>query len=298
MIASKTDKKSKGKLMSKKIASFNIMGEFHNKSIEVEYLNDHWSHHKKLYLFTYIICSFLLLLAGLFIDYNRHFSIGSPHILTSLRVVLLLGSFLMIPLYFKKIHFPKSFNYFGLALMILSSIIILLLNIMTAGKSETMLPGILIISASYYVVFPNRIIYAFIPEAIQILNFTFFYQSFELGSKQHIYYIFMLVSINIVMITSKAIQNKSSRTTILMSEEYKASAKAKDTILGIIGHDLRSPLTIIKMKSSILKKFIEKERYDKASLEAERIELASEKLAELLQSLLSWASSEIERAGK
>lgn len=268
---------------------FNIFGEFKSKELEEEFLCDHWSAHKPLYLWSYNLCSFLLLLAGVFIDYKREFVWGSANILTMLRVLLVLFSIVMFPMYMKRDNYPKSFNHYGLFIMMFSSIIILLLNLMTGGKSNTMLAGILIISTSYYVVVPNRLLFAIFPSLLQIFNFSLFYKGDNLGVSGHIYMCFMIMAINTVLIFFKIMFNKSNRNAYLINIHQKQALEAKNTILNIIGHDLKNPLTIINLRTGIAKKHIEKGNIEKVSKSIEGIEESTQKLTELLKSLLSWA---------
>jgi signal transduction histidine kinase len=268
---------------------FTLTGEFVDSKEETKYLDQDWIDRKKFFFVTYIACSFLLLMAGLVIDFNRYFYYGSAQQLTVLRCFLLISSFALFPLYWKKDHYPKTFKYFALYLTVLSSVVILLLNIMTGGQSQTLLPGILIITVSYYVVLPNTTLFSIVPSLIQMINFIFLYDTTKLGIGSHVYMSFMLVSINIVMCIFKVMHNKTSRTTFTMMEQHKESAKVKNTILGIIGHDLKNPLTAINLKLSLTQILLERGKIERVSTELNKIEHVTNKLNDLLQSLLNWA---------
>jgi signal transduction histidine kinase len=269
----------------------NIFGEFKNLEQEKEYLNYQWDNHKKVYLLAYFLCCLLLLLAGIFTDYKRVFITGSADSLTISRVFLLLAG---IGIYFKYKEdklYPKSFNIYALSLSVYSSLIILALNIMTGGMSKTMLPGSIIITVCYYVLLPNKTLFAIIPAIIQFFNITIFYDSEVNSIGNQTYINFLIIAINIVMLFFKIMQNKNSRTNYLLMQQHKEDAKAKETILGIIGHDLKNPLTVINLKLHFAKILIETKKFDKLSVEIEKMEKASNNLAALLQSLLTWATS-------
>jgi signal transduction histidine kinase len=275
--------------------NYNLFGEFKDRQFEKEYLDELWTHNKQYFFITYNICCVLLLLAGVFRDYKRDFLWGSANQLLTLRIILVIVGILMYPIFFKKEKFPKAYHEYGLGVMLLSSIIILLLNLMTGGSSQTMLPGILVLSMSYYLVVPNRVFYAALPSVLQLINFTFFYDSSKTGMGHHGYMVFMLVCINALMIMFKVILNFNARKTFLMTKLHRESAKAKDTILGIIGHDLKSPLTVINLKSYLIKAHIENGNTEKAIANVEKIEQAGKNLNDLLSSLLEWAMDNREK---
>ena len=271
--------------------SYNIFGEFEEVELEQKFRRDYYSYNKNLYFFSYILCSTLLLFAGLLIDYERKFVWGSAHILTSLRVSLVLISLGLFPLFWKKDNYSKYIEYHGLIITVLSSIIVLLLNTMTGGQSKTMLPGILIITASYYIVIPSLLFHAIIPSLIQIANFSLFYDSSELLPGGHIYMCFMIVAINCVLIYFKKMHNKANRTNFLLKEYHQDLIKAKDTVLSIIGHDLKNPLTVINNRIRLMRKFIEYGDTEKIKTNIDSIDCASTRLTELLHNLLDWALS-------
>jgi signal transduction histidine kinase len=101
----------------------------------------------------------------------------------------------------------------------------------------------------------------------------------------------MVVSINIVMFIFKVMHNKTSRTTFTMMEHHRDAAKVKSSIIGIIGHDLKNPLTVIHLRTSMAQVLLERGRTDKVARELDKIELSTNKLNELLQSLLNWAQT-------
>ena len=150
---------------------YNLFGEFRDKSLESNFLSEYYKYNKSLYFFSYNLCCVLLLLAGVFIDFQRSYILGSAEVLTALRILLVFIGLSMFPLFWKKEHYDPKIEYYGLLIMVLSSLIVLLLNVFTGGMSKTMLPGILIITTSYYIVVPSLLRFALIAASIQVFNF-------------------------------------------------------------------------------------------------------------------------------
>ncbi len=268
---------------------FNIFGEFKDKSNEESFLNSSWQQNKNVYFLSYNLCCILLFFAGIFIDFKRTYTWGSATSLTLLRALLVIGGLSFYLTFKNKKVYSRYIDYFGLALMILSSLIIVLLNLMTGGMSKTMIPGSLIITASYYVVLPTLFSHALIPSIMQFLSIALFYKSTQMGFGSHLYVIFLMFSINTVLIFYKKMQNTSNRRGYLIAKYHEEASIAKDTILGIIGHDLKNPLTIILSRNHFLKKAIEQNDSQKALAQLEPINNATNRIADMLQSLLTWA---------
>lgn len=99
----------------------------------------------------------------------------------------------------------------------------------------------------------------------------------------------MLFSINCVLIYFKIVFNKNLRTNFLLKEYHKEVSSAKNTILNIIGHDLKNPLTIIMNKTDFVRRSIDKNDREKAFKHLDSIDASNQKVSELLSSLLDWA---------
>ena len=268
--------------------AFNSFGEFKNTQQEQEFLNHNWENNKKLYLGAYFICCTLLMFAG-FIDYKRNFYFGNANLLMVLRGFLFLGGLGFYFRFRKETEFKKSFNFWGFLLSVYSSAIIVALNAMTNGESKTMLPGILIITISYYVVLYNRLFLAMIPALMQAVNFIFFYDSDALGLGAHEYMSFLLVVINFILMSFKFTWNKTTRSNFQLAMVHREMADTKNKILGIIGHDLRNPLFVISLKSSLGRKRIQDNNIEGANKAFDDIEAATFNINKMLHDLINWA---------
>lgn len=268
---------------------YNLFGEFRDKALESNFLSEYYKYNKSLYFISYNLCCVLLLLAGVFIDFQRSYMLGSAEILTALRILLVFIGLSMFPLFWKKENYDPKIEYYGLLIMVLSSLIVLLLNVFTGGMSKTMLPGILIITTSYYIVVPSLLRFSLIAASIQVFNFLIFYKGNELLVGAHTYMCFMIIAINIVLIFFKRMYNKTNRTNYLLKEYHRDLSQAKDTVLAIIGHDLRNPMTVITSRASLIRKYFEKGDLDKVEKNIGSLCDATERLSDLLQTLLKWA---------
>ncbi len=275
--------------MLKESSYYNFFGEFKDKGTERNFLDTYWSQNKKVYFIAYNLCTILLLFAGIFMDYKRTFFWGSPDQLTTLRIIQL---FFALGFYFKfknQNYYSKSIEYYAFFLMIWSSVIILLLNLMTDGLSKTMVLGAIINTLGYYIVLPGRLICSLLPAFIQVFSIAFFYNTEAAGLGDHKYIIFLMFSINCILIFYKKMNAISNRRGYLIAEYHKGVSIAKDTILSIIGHDLKNPLTIIHSRNHFLKKALDSGDIEKAKSQIEPLNNATNRISDMLQSLLSWA---------
>ncbi len=275
----------------KETTNFSLSGELRDKEQENNFKQYYWEQSKNHYFVSYNICCILLLFAGIFFDYHRIFYWGSANLLTTLRISLVVSGLAMFPFFYRKIVFPKAIEFYGFFLMLFSSTIIIALTLMTHGNSFTLMPGILIMTCSFYIVTPAPLLFAFISSTLLLTHYIIFFNYELVGFNAHVYMCFMLCAINIVLIYIKVIQARSQRSSFLAQEYLKELGQAKDTILSIIGHDLKNPLTIITNRIAILNKSLEKEDIDKSKQQVASIISASENLNHLLQNLLEWAIS-------
>ncbi|EQC43985.1 sensor histidine kinase KdpD [Bacteriovorax sp. Seq25_V] len=272
-------------------SNYRFSGQLRDRDQEALFKEYYWQQSKKHFFVSYNICCILLLFAGIFFDFHRTFYWGSANILIGLRLILVFAGLLMFPLFYKKVHYPKAIEEYGFFLMLLSTLIIILLTLMTRGNSFTLMPGILIMTCSFYIVTPAPLLYAFISSTLLLVHYIFFFNFELVGLNAHIYMCFMLCAINIVLIYIKIVQSKSQRASFLAQEYLKELGYAKDTILSLIGHDLKNPLTVIKSRVEILKKSLENDDIERANKQVESINSASDNLNGLLQNLLEWAIS-------
>lgn len=270
---------------------FKLNGELRSKELESSYREEYWKQSKLVYFISYNICCILLLLAGIFFDYYRTFYTGSVQILLSLRIGLVISGLLMIPLYYKEKKTPKSLDWYCFFLMTYSSVIITLLTLWTKGTSFTLMPGILIMIVSFYIALPSRMSHVLISSSILFFTYCFYFNYALVGLKAHYYMCFMLFAINCVLIYFKIVFSKNLRTNFLLKEYHREVGNAKNTILNIIGHDLKNPLTIIMNKTDFVKRAIENDDKAAAIKHLDSIESANLKVSELLNSLLDWALS-------
>lgn len=272
--------------------SFNIFGELKSKELENLFWEDYWLNSKNVFFISYNLCCILLLFAGIFFDFYRTFVIGSAQSLLFLRIGLVFAGLVMFFTFRKKEKFEEKIFRYGFFLMLYSTVIIVLLTIWTAGNSFTLMPGVLIMIASFYIALPSRFIYSFICSLILFLTYCFFFNYELVGLKAHYYMCFMLLSINLVLIYFKIFFDKNQRMNFLIKEYHKDVSNAKNTILKIIGHDLKNPLTIVSNMGNLVKKCITNDDKDRAFKYLDSIENASDKVAQLLESLLDWSLSE------
>lgn len=274
-------------------SSFTLFGELKDQKNEARFLQSYWARNKTTYFIAYNTCCILLLFAGIFFDFNRVFYIGSATQLLILRAGLVISGLLMIPLYRKKKRRPKSLELYCFFLMSYSALIIGLLTIWTKGNSFTLMPGILIMIVSFYIALPAKFSFSFIPSMSLFLIYCFCFNYNLVGLKAHYYMCFMLFSINAVLIHFKIQNAKNMRKEFLAKEYFKEVSHAKNTLLSIIGHDLKNPLTIITNKLYFIRKDIEKENYNRALNHIDKVDKSVTRVSSLLQNLLEWAISDM-----
>ncbi|MFQ3580191.1 MAG: HAMP domain-containing sensor histidine kinase [Bacteroidales bacterium] len=78
-------------------------------------------------------------------------------------------------------------------------------------------------------------------------------------------------------------------------KKIEESNKTKDKLFRIISHDLRSPFNSLLGTSDIQLKYIKNKDYDKIEATSRAINLASNKIYDLTQSLLEWSLSQTEQ---
>lgn len=272
--------------------TFNAFGELRDNELENAYRQDFWLENKKMIFWAYNICCILLFFAGIFSDYSRDYAWGSANILTALRVGLVVSGALFVFIFKDHKEYPKHLDNYCFFLLMYSSLIIIVMTLMTQGNSNTLLPGVMITTCSFYIALPGRFSHVLTSAISLFLVYCFFFNYQELGLKAHFYTCFMLASTNIILIYFKKTFSQNHRTNFLVREYHREVSTAKDTILKIIGHDLKNPLTVVINKAYFAKREIEKGNLEKATKHIESIEKSSGSLSTLLQSLLDWALSE------
>ncbi len=78
-------------------------------------------------------------------------------------------------------------------------------------------------------------------------------------------------------------------------KKIEESNKTKDKLFRIISHDLRSPFNSLLGTSDIQLKYIQNKDYDRLEATSRAINLASNKIYDLTQSLLEWSLSQTEQ---
>jgi len=272
--------------------TFNFFGELNDSELENAFRQDYWLENRTIYFVAYNICCFLLLFAGIFSDYNRVYYWGGPNILTLMRLGLVISGLVMIPLFYKSRTLPKHLDNYCFFLLMYSTLIIVVMTLMTHGNSNTLLPGVMITTCSFYIALPGRFMHIFTAAISLFLVYCFYFNFEEFGLRSHIYTCFMLASTNIILVYFKKTFSTNLRTNFLVREYHREVSNAKDTILKIIGHDLKNPLTVIINKAFFAKKEVDKGNFEKAAEHISSIEKSSEGLSSMLQNLLNWALSE------
>ncbi|MDD0851804.1 HAMP domain-containing sensor histidine kinase [Halobacteriovorax sp. GB3] len=273
-------------------ANLTKLGEFEEVEMEDLYKDRLWSSTKSYIFKTYFACCFFFVWAGILGDYNRHFYIGSADILTSLRVILLLISIGFFIRYKDEATRPRNLEYWLDSMKGLSTLVIILLTIWTKGTSLTLLPGIMMMVGSFFLILPGRAISSILCGVALFITFLFFQDPEKtFGPKIHLYMSFMLLAIEILLLFFKVKFEGTRRREYFTQLSLKEVNLAKDKILATLAHDIRNPLmTILLRAERSLKR-----NKDNESLMKDQTAIVSsvKKLDLLITDLTDWALTEM-----
>lgn len=262
-------------------SDFNQWAEFNNKGLEIQYREEFWNRRKKYFLLAYFICTILFFFHGLF-DFNRDFFYSSPAQLLALRGFFLILSATSL-FYFWKKSCPKYIYEIGFFFKLYSVLIILLLTIFTKGQSSTLHIGVMIMAASFYVMLPSRSVYSLISSALVTSVYLF------LGDKSDENFgiiSFIIVSSNFILWYFCLNYHRFNRLEFLHQKHLEETGILKNKILTTLAHDIRTPLSVIMMRSDLgIKMFKEEENGHK---QFKNILNNTKKINDLIQDLISW----------
>lgn len=277
-------------------AELNLFGEFKDKFRESLFQEGQW-HKSKSYIFlSYFLCCFLFLFAGILGDYQREFFFGDANYLTATRIVLVIISILFFILERKKQTRPKYLELWLGVMKLISTIVILLLTIWTKGASFTLLPGIMIMVGSFFMILPGRIYSTILCAFILFFNFAVFQDpAVTFGHRAHAYMVFMLFSINVLLLFFKikvdSLARRESMTTLNLAEINRA----KDKILATLAHDIRNPLSVIQMRAERSWKNSSEKKMEQIAKDQVSIINSSRMIDQLIKGLLEWALTELKQ---
>jgi signal transduction histidine kinase len=275
---------------------FNIWGTFKSKELESHFQNSIFLKNKSYTFLTYFFCCFFFVLAGVFGDFQRTFFHYSAMDLLYIRIGLL-GLFVVFFLVNRKAkERPGGWDLWLDAMKIISSIAIFLLTWWTEGESLTLLPGIMMMVACFYVVLPGSIWSTNLCAIFLFVTFVFWQNpAVTYGVKVHRYMIFMLFAIDVLLFFFKSRIDRWARVEFLSKNELDTINNTKDKILATIAHDIRNPLAIIMSKAERCSMEVARDNYDNVEATQKGIVKSVTKLDGLLVDILDWAVVEMQK---
>lgn len=275
----------------------NRFGEFLSQNEERRYLENTWSRDSFYTRYSYFYCCVLMLFAGLFADYKRNFIFGSANILTILRVSLVLYGLYFVYAWRNR-DYKRVIEKHLFLIKLLSVIIVACLTFMTQGESRTLLAGVMIMTTSFYVMLPGRL--SGIIVNCVLLFFIFLSVPFlnpKVSFESHAYQVFILLSLNIVLIFFRSMFNRAWRLFYISNRRLEEINKMKDEAISTIAHDLKGPLQVIISSAELVNRNIDNFPNERIENYQNRIIKAAKKTDVLLRDLLSWAISSNESLG-
>ncbi len=261
----------------------NFFGEFRNEETEKEFLNFHFAKRKSYFLLSYFICTFLFFFHGIF-DFKREFVTGSPEVLMGTRAFFLALCIHFI-YRFKNIKFPKFLYEYCFVLQLMSVLIILMLTIFTGGLSKTLHIGTMIMYSSFYIMLPGRSIYAFISSFLITCVYIFLA---DRGDPNFYLISFIIISSNVILWFFCRNNHRHLRFEYLSNQKFQELIDMKTKMLSVLAHDIRTPLQVVLMRTSIGKRDVNNDRYDRQIDHLESIKVNAYKIEELVKDLLNW----------
>lgn len=272
-----------------------IWGTFKDSAKEQSFLQQTWIKNKGYGFLSYFLCCLFFVFAGIFGDFQREFFSYGAWELLGLRIILLFISLSFYLFYRKQSLRPRNVELWMDSMKYLSTIIIILLTIWTKGSSLTLLPGIMMMVASFYIMLPGRIHSTNICALMLLFTFAFWQDpNLTYGVKVHHYMTFMLFAIETLLFFFKCKMDRWARLEYDTQMQLDDINRTKDKILATIAHDIRNPLAIIHSKAEMSK--IKLDRNDLVGVKDQQLAIIKSvlKLDKLLLDIIEWALSELQ----
>ncbi|WP_164848356.1 sensor histidine kinase KdpD [Halobacteriovorax sp. HLS] len=274
---------------------YNIWGTFKSVELEKKYLEETFETNRNYTFLTYFFCCLFFVFAGVFGDFQRKFYILGAYELLAVRLFILAISISFFLIYRKVTERPKHWELWLDVLKILSSISIFLLTWWTKGASLTLLPGIMMMVGSFYMILPGRVHSTNICAVFLLITFALLQDPvLTYGEKVHRYMIFMLFAIEVLLLFFKCKIDKWARVEFYTKKELDTINDTKDKILAAIAHDIRNPLTIIMTKAERCR--IQAQKGDMSAVVDYQNSIVSSvsRLDGLLADIVDWAVTELQ----
>ncbi|WP_034730147.1 sensor histidine kinase [Bacteriovorax sp. BSW11_IV] len=274
--------------------NLNLVGEFKDKVSESYFQNELWKKNKHYTFLSYFLCCLFFLFAGILGDYQRPFYFGSANDLSVIRIVLLVFSIVFFIVERNSVTRPKFLEWWLGTMKITSTLVILILTIWTKGTSLTLLPGIMMMVGSFFMILPGRIHSTVFCAIILFLTFTFFQEpTATFGFQLHRYMIFMLFAIEVLLLFFKIKSDSLLRREFMTNLNLEEVNLAKDKILATLAHDIRNPLSIIQMRSERSLKRANNINDEMIIKDQNSIMVSIRNIDSLIKELLDWALTEL-----
>jgi len=274
---------------------YSIWGTYKDPVKEKLYLEKCWIENKGYAFIVYFLCCLFFVFAGIFGDFQREFFYFGASELLALRLLLLSISLGFYFFHRKASLRPKMIELWADFMKYLSTVIIILLTIWTKGSSLTLLPGIMMMVASFYVMLPGRVSSSNICAISLLITFTIWQNpAVTYGVEVHRYMIFMLFAIEVLLLFFKCKMDRWARVEYGTQLKLDDINRTKDKILATIAHDIRNPLAIIHSKAEISKLKLKKNDLEGAMDQQSSIIKSVLKLDKLLLDIIDWALSELQ----
>jgi signal transduction histidine kinase len=275
---------------------YNFLGTFKSKEIEEEFKESIFIKNKRYTFLIYFLCCLFFVLAGVFGDFQREFFYYGPSELLGIRLLLFAVSVSFIIFHWKSSTRPRYWEYWLDSMKLLSTLVIILLTVWTKGTSLTLLPGIMMMVGSFYIILPGRARVTNICAIALLMTFIFWQDPIATyGIKVHRYMIFMLAAIEILLLAFHIKLKKGSRLGFAAKKELDLINDTKDKLLATLAHDIRNPLAIIMARAERCRIQAERGDVEKVVEVQNSIIKSVVRLDGLLIDVLDWAVVEMQK---
>ena len=266
----------------------NWMSEFKNVQVESEFQNYFWSSRKSYFFISYLICCSLFLIHGLF-DFRREFIHYGPSYVMGVRVFLFLFSLYFVFKNYRSKEPPKFLYESCFVMQLLSVLIIFLLTVFTGGMSKTLHIGAMIMFSSFYIMLPGKSLYALISSILISSVYIFLADR----SDPNFYLIsFIIIASNCILWFFCKNQHKYNRLEFEHQKNLKDLSLMKGKMLTTLAHDIRSPLSVILLRSDLSSNKNNVLDIEKVSKNMESIKKNTLKIENLIRDLIKWTLSQ------
>lgn len=269
----------------------NWMSEFKNAQVELEFQNYFWSSRKSYFFISYLICCSLFLIHGLF-DFRREFIYFDPLYVMVIRIFLFLFSLYFVFKNYRSNNPPKLLYESCFLMQLLSVLIIFLLTIFTGGMSKTLHIGAMIMFSSFYIMLPGKSLYAlissFLISSVYILLADRSDPNFYLIS-------FIIIASNCILWFFCKNQHKYNRLEFEHQKNLKDLSLMKGKMLTTLAHDIRSPLSVILLRSELSVAKNNQMDLERVFKNMESIKKNTLKIENLIGDLIKWTLSQNSR---